>query len=86
MKKSAKTEPAPRNVPGAFIPQAFGNKPVMGDHPTLGRGWDKIKMLREAVKIWHRFSWADVIRTAEDLGGYEPLILALEKNQKQGSF
>ena len=84
IEEKRKTEPAPKNVPGAFLPQAVARKLILEDNPQLGRGWDKIKMLREAVKLWHRFPWADVIRTAEEMGGYEPIILSLEKNQKQG--
>jgi hypothetical protein len=81
-----KSEPEPKCVSGggALTPMAIASKPILAENRQLGRNLTKTQVLSEAVRIWHRFSWADVIRVAEALGGYEQLILGLEKNQRQG--
>jgi hypothetical protein len=81
-----KSEPEPKRVSGggALTPLAIAGKPNLAESPQLGRSWSRAKMLSEAVKIWHRFAWADVIRIAEEMGGYEQLVLGLKKNHRQG--
>jgi len=73
-----KSEPEPRFANGSFLPQVVVRGGALQDI-----AWDKIEYLQEAVRKWHRFAWSDILRVAEVVG-WETIILAIEKNQKQG--